>query len=547
MGFRGDWPARAWPARLTRPVGVPPVSRAARWCGWLAVVGIGGSLAVTVAVSLARASWMGPAVPMPKHGPPFELSSWHLTLASATIALWLSAVAGGLGVAAALIAVRRGARPPVWLLLAAAAAVVAVLTVLPPVGSTDSLDYMAFGRMVVLGHSPYVMVPRDLALMHDAVGKSIPWEWGKFPSSYGPAATVEQYLAARLGGTSVARILFWLKLANAVAFGVVAYAADRLLRSDPAARLRAHLLWTINPLLIWQLIAAGHLDVLAAAAGMLGLVVAGGWPARQPERGERLGRVLAGGLLVGLAADVKITFALFGLGLAWAYRRSLAACAVAACGMLAVLLPSYGWFGPPAIKAVTVRDNRTTADNFYQLFGSPHSVLLKHVGIIAAVLVVGLAIVTLARLPIRRTAQPAIFAALAVSTAWLFVWQYQLPSYEAMIICLLILVPACWLDWLVVVRLTAATVALMPGNTVAPPTPLLARISYDDLTLVVPIALICTAATLVVLCLFSRDQRLSLRADSASPAAGTAQLAIRTEARAADTGPLAADSQAANG
>src|SRR5215469_12372003 len=229
-------------ARLGRtPVAVSaqaPVSAArggrpaTRWLGWFAVTGIGSSLGVTVATSLGRATWTGPAVPMPGTGPPFELSSWHLPLASVTIALWLSALAGGLGLAAAMVAVRRGARPPVHLLLVAAAVIVAVLIVLPPAGSTDSLDYMAFGRMVVLGHSPYVMVPWDLGHLHDAVGRSIPWEWGRDPSTYGPAATVEQYVAARLGGTAAARIVFWLKLVNAVAFGLVAFAADRLLRRN---------------------------------------------------------------------------------------------------------------------------------------------------------------------------------------------------------------------------------------------------------------------------------------------------------------------------
>ena len=37
--------------------------------------------------------------------------------------------------------------------------------------------------------------------------------------------------------------------------------------------------------------------------------------------------------------------------------------------MLAVLLPTYAWFGPPAINVLTQRDNRVTADNFYQLLG----------------------------------------------------------------------------------------------------------------------------------------------------------------------------------
>jgi hypothetical protein len=44
----------------------------------------------------------------------------------------------------------------------------------------------------------------------------------------------------------------------------VALGLDRLLRSDPARRARAHLLWSVNRLMLWALMAGGHLDVLAA-------------------------------------------------------------------------------------------------------------------------------------------------------------------------------------------------------------------------------------------------------------------------------------------
>lgn len=487
---------------------------------WLAAAGIGASLTVILAVSLARGSWMGPPMPMPRVGPPFELSSWHLPLNDVAVALWLCAIAGGLGLGAGLIGIRRGARPPIRFLILTAVVVIAILTVLPPVGSTDSLDYMAFGRIMALGHSPYAMVPWDLIRAHDPVAKSIPWEWGRFTTPYGPAATVEEFIAAKLGGTSAAQIVFWLKLANALAFGAVALVADRLLRHDPAARLRAHLLWTINPLLIWQVIAAAHLDVLAAAAGMLGLVIAGGWPsipslATITATGHpRFGRVLAGGALIGLATDVKVSFVLFGLGLFWALRRHPGSCLAAALGMVAVLLPTYAWFGPPAIGAVLGRGNRTTADNFYQLFSSAqHGFLMDHVGIIAAIAVVGVAVVTLTRLPGGQSAQPAILAALALSIAWLFVWQYQLPSYDAMLLCLLILVPAGWLDWLVIIRLTAATIALMPGNPTPLQSHLLARIELSDITLAVPIVLLASVVGLILLCL------LGPRRSVVSPAA----------------------------
>jgi hypothetical protein len=493
--------ARVQPV-LAGPAVQAPADRTGRTCGWLATGGIGIALAVFIVASLARASWMTPHLAMPSVGPPVQIGGWHPPRRVVIPALWLAALIGGLGVAAGLVAARRGARAPIRLLLTTAAIAVAVLTVLPPAGSTDALDYAAFGRIVVLGHSPYVMTPYDLMRVHDVIARSVPQEWDRFPSPYGPAATGEEFLAAVLGGTSAARIAFWLKLWNAIAFGGVALAADRLLRSDPAARLRAHLLWTINPLLIWELIAADHLDVLAAAAGVLGLILANDWPAARRGTQPRWWPVLAGGALIGLAADIKISFILFGLGLALALRRRPAALAAAAGAMLAVLLPGYAWFGSAAVRAILLHGNTTTADNFYQLFSAAqHGFLMRHIALFAVVLVAAAAILALRRLPGRATARPTVFAALALSVAWLFLWQYQLPSYDAMIVCLLILVPASSLDWLVVARLTAGTIALLPGNPKPPPGHLLASIYHYDVVLVVPIVLLGAVLGLVAACL----------------------------------------------
>lgn len=482
-----------------------------------------------IAASLTRASWMSPPLPLPAIGPPFDLTSWHVPAEAVNIWLWLSALLGGLGVTAGLIAVRRGARPSARLLLITAGLAVAVLTVLPPAGSTDLLDYAAFGRMLVLGHSPYVMTPRQLIASHDAISRSVPIVWEHLNSPYGPAASVQEYVAALLGGTSAARIAFWLKLCDAVAFGVVAIVVDRLLRHDQAARLRAHLLWTVNPLLIWQLIAAGHLDVLAAAAGLLGLLLAGGWPLQQPTQ-IRLWRAVGGGALIGLAVDIKISFVLYGLGLAWALcrlgpRRKLPALAASTLGLAAVVLPGYAWFGTPAIAAFLRRDNALSGDNFYYLlsYSDHHSFLIRHVAVIATVLVACIAILAMRRLPGRQSAQTALFAALVLSTAWLFVWQYQLASYDAMIICLLVLYPATSLDWLVIARLTATTFALMPGNPYVEYDHLQARIGYYAVLVAAPVVLLAAVVGLVVLCLAGGLR--ARRADHSTTTASTASAA----------------------
>ena len=472
----------------------------------LAAAGIGSSILVMIAVSAVRDSWMYP--PMARSGswPPWDLRSVHLSAGLVTVALWLAVLAGAGGVAAGLVAVQRGARPSLRALLIAAGLAVAALAVLPAAGSTDAFDYAAYGRIVALGHNPYLMTPYQLRLAHNAFAQSVPFTWQHNVSVYGPLATMEQFLAAKLGGLSAARVVFWLKLWDAIAFGVVAFVMDRLLRSDPAGRLRGHLLWTINPLLLWDIVAAGHLDVLAAAAGLIGLIALG-----QQTGAARPGlpRVLAAGAIIGIAADIKINYALFGLGLAWALRRSPAALAAAAGAATAVLAGSYAWFGLPAVRALADRRNQISADTPYRLLSiEPH--WRSHLALVAAILIVAAALLALRRMPAGVLARPAVRPALALSAAWLFFWPYQFAWYDVMIICLLVLYPASRLDWLVLARLAAGTITNIPGN---PPTIMVRGTAHQVILLhdiavyaLVPLVLFGAAAGLVALCLTGRWQ-----------------------------------------
>jgi hypothetical protein len=364
-----------------------------------------------------------------------------------------------------------------------------------PAGSTDAFDYASYGRIVTLGHNPYVWTPYDLRQMHDPFGASVPVTWEHATSIYGPLATGVNYLAARLGGISVARTVFWLKLWYSIAFGIVASVTDRLLRRDPARRLRAHLLWTINPLLLWDLVAATHVDALAAGLGMLGILALGEHSVS--ERPPAL-RVLTAGALIGAAAEIKINYALFGLGLAWALRRSPRALAQAAVAALLVLLPGYLWFGPAAVQALTDRRNIASGDNFYRFFVL-HPDWRRHLAMIAVVLVVGMAILVLRRLPEGAPSRPAIRPTIAVSAAWLFIWPYQLPWYEAMIICLLVLYPASRLDWLVIAIITAGTLPNIPA-----PGGLVNTVHHFFVVSLAPLVLLAAALGLVALCVTGR-------------------------------------------
>src|SRR5215471_208476 len=443
---------------------VRPEAHRTHFLSGLAAACIGSSILVMIGAALVRSDWMYPPVVMPSVGPPWVVQSLHVSAEAVVVALWVATAVGAAGVVAGLVAVRRGARFSPRALLITAAVAVAVLTVLLPAGSTDAFDYASYGRLVTLGHSPYVTTPYYLHQVHDMFGASVPAQWQHSTSVYGPLATVVNFLAAKLGGTSVARTVFWLKLWYSIGFGVVACVMDRLLRGDPARRLRAHLLWTINPLLLWDLVAAGHVEVLASALGLLGIVALGEHSAA--ARSSML-RVLTAGALIGAAAEIKINYALFGLGLAWALRRSPLALAQAAVAALAVLLPGYLWFGPPAVRALTDRRNLASGDNFYRFFVL-HPDWRKHLAAIAVVLVAGTAILVLRRLPEGAPTRPAIRPTIALSAAWLFIWPYQLPWYEAMIICLLVLYPASRLDWLVLAIVAAGTLPNIPGNPLAP-------------------------------------------------------------------------------
>ena len=494
--------------RMTGGIASPPaegpvrleagLTRGTRALSWLAAVCIGSSILIMIFASLVHSDWMDPPVVMPAIGPPW-VASTHVSAAVVVTSLWVATVLGAAGVVAGLVAVQRGARFNIRTLLITAAVVVAVLTVMLPAGSTDAFDYASYGRIVALGHSPYVMTPYDLLQMHDAFGVSVPVAWEHYTSIYGPLATVVNFLAAKLGGISMAHVVFWLKLWDSIAFGVVAFVMDRLLRRDPARRLRAHLLWTINPLLLWDLVAAGHVEVLAAGAGMLGIVALGEHSAA--SRPSTL-RVLTAGALIGAAAGIKINYALFGLGLAWALRRSPLAVAQAAVAALTVLLPGYLWFGLPAVQALTDRRNLASGDNFYRFFVvEPH--WRRHLALIGAVLVVAMAVLALRRLPQGARARPAVRPTIALAAAWLFFWPYQLPWYEAMIICLLVLYPATRLDWLVLVLVAGGTLPNIPGDPHSSSGGV-AAIHHFLVVTFAPLVLLAVAIGLVALCVTGR-------------------------------------------
>lgn len=507
---------------------VPHRPELVRLTAWLAAAAITASIVIMVGISAA-----GPNVSVPSlhrtSGPPWW-HSLHLTATFVTVSLWFAMVLGCAGVIVGLVAVARGARLPVRPVIALACLAVAALTVLPAAGSTDSISYAANGRMAVIGHSPYVMTPLQLKQAGDPVGRQIPFgeipsTWTNTVSVYGPVATGAEWVAAELGGTSLARITFWLKLEEALAFGAAILILDRMLRNNPEMRLRAHLLWSLNPLLLWEIVASGHVDGLAAVFGLGGVIALRArrqqpGPDQQPDPDQRisvdqqigLGGAVASGLLIGVATGIKVEWALFGLAVAWACRRSLKALAAAAAGFLVVVVPAYLAAGTPAIKVLLTRSPGITWDTMYQLFWRPVlgytqfsvSSVPPHLALIAYLLFAAVAVLALLRFPDRVPGRPALTPALALSLAWLFVTGFQRPWYDVMALSLLALYSASWLDWVVLIRLLAgATIYAQAIQSPAEPHWLYAIGQFNG-TWLTPTIRLLAAVALVWLCVSGR-------------------------------------------
>jgi hypothetical protein len=513
-----------------------------RLLGWLGAAAIAVSTLIIIAVSAAGPNVAVPVMRKPSVSPPWW-HALHLTATFVTVSLWAAMVLGCAGVIAGLVAVARGARPPVRAVMAAAFLAVTVVTVLPSAGSTDAISYAANGRMAVIGHSPYVMTPLQLQRSGDPIGRQIPFNeipstWLTTVSVYGPVATGAEWAAAELGGSSLARITFWLKLEEALAFGAVIVALDRMLRADPAQRLRAHLLWSVNPLLLWEIVASGHIDGLAALFGLLGVVALRLRPSQTSssqtsssqtsssqtssrqtsstpngDRGQIALRDAAlAGLAIGVATGIKAEYALFGLAVAWACRRSVKPLAAAAAGFVLVVVPVYLAAGTPAIKVLITRSPGITWDTMYQLFWRPvlgytqFSVtsVPPHLELVAYLLFAAVAVLAVLRLPDRLPDLPAVTPALALSLAWLFVTAFQRPWYDVMAISLLALYSASRLDWVVLIRLLAgATVYVQAVQSPVQPHWLADLGQFDGAWLTPGVRLLATVA-LVWLCFSGR-------------------------------------------
>jgi hypothetical protein len=468
---------------------------------------------IVISIGLISAvALLGPSAGVPRMPSAYPWPLFYLhgnpTARFVTWSLWLAVVAGAAGVTSGLLAVRRGWRPRPRLLIAGSLIAVLGLMLLPPIGSTDLLDDAVYGRIAALGYSPYRMTPKEFKLTGDPISALAVKHWETYPSPYGPLMTVTQQAASDLGGDSGAKTMFWLKVWNALAFLAVALALDRMLRSDPAGRTRAHLLWTVNPLMLFAVMAGGHNDVLGVVFAVLAVAAF--------RRADFLNGVLAGAL-AGTAIVLKAPFALIGLGLAIAAIRRPRALAGLALGAAAVLLPTYALAGKQAVTSVISESGR--AFNTYQPWQllariAPSVGSLSGANELAIAVTIVLAAILLWRMPSGPAEFPAVRPALMLTLAWLICSPSQRTWYDVMIFPLLALMPATRLDWIALARSAVTLIAQLPAiGTATTGFSWLPHAEQNLNTVLVPAALAVLAVLLVVLCLTGR---ITVRGDPVS-------------------------------
>jgi hypothetical protein len=415
-------------------------------------------------VAMGAAMVLGTSEAVPFFGPtgPFLTLGGAPSPATVMTLTWFAAASAGAGTLTGLYALRRGSfTGPVRLLLAGAV-VACVLALLPPAGSVDMLNYAIYGRIADLGRDPYVTTPIRLAHTGDRVGLLLPSGWQRVPTVYGPVMTAIQWFAAHLGGNSMARILFVMKCGNAIAFIGTGLILDRLTGPDPARRVRACLLWTANPLMLFWMVGSGHADVYAVL-----FLVAALYAMRRSA--------FAGGLLGGAAVAVKASFLFPAAGLvaaAWLTPPRFRRTTGVAAGAVLVAGGGYLLAGPAAIHSLNARLGRTK-DRYLPV---PRYVLDHHGMYEVWMVVLALALTAflwwLFRLPVAFWHRPStdgrrlpadVLPVLVLALGTTLVSPLQYPWYDAMMLPLLALMPYGRMDWLLIVRGVLIGVMTLPG------------------------------------------------------------------------------------
>jgi hypothetical protein len=313
-----------------------------------------------------------------------------------------------------------------------------------------------------------------------------------------------------------------MSLTNALAFLVAGLLLYRTARGDPGRELRAVLLWTANPLLLFELVGGAHNDVLAIVFAVAGLAVF----ARRPRPG--LGRCLLAGALIGAGAAVKVNVAIAGGGpllvllSEWwrvpGERRSLAARVVALCVPAAAVAGlAYLLAGPHSLDQLNRASKSVSLATPWHLLAGATGGLLVTVS--RSTVQTGSVLLTLLLVVLLLRALPRPYAdgdetfriTAALALAWLFAAPYALPWYDGLGWAMLALLAWSAFDWLLLARTAVLALAYLPARD-----PRLAGLPHrlDWLITVVRAQVTPWVLTLTLIALIAVAARWSPRAQS---------------------------------
>ncbi|NYI71284.1 hypothetical protein GGQ54_001844 [Naumannella cuiyingiana] len=408
------------------------------------------------------------------------LPPWHIAAPApwrnewlVTGALWASIAIGGAGMWIGLRALARGWLPRLRRCFGLGVALCLITIGVPPLTSADVLMYAAYGRIAVLGMSPYAVTPAGLfRTQYDPILVYTERPWQDTPSVYGPILNWIQIGANRLGGETVHDVVFWLQLVCMIFMVIACTLAVGLARGD--RRLQARVIWLtiLNPVMIWAVVVSAHNEAIAISFG-----VAAFWFLRR--------RPFVAGVLIGIGCSVKATLGLYGIAMVWAYRRDLPAMlrAIIGAGIPSSIayfvlepealgqaarnsgyLSEVSWLAPVQKLLVTFVAGETS----YDLVS-----LLGWLGMITLAWMLS-RVLPRRRLfglsgeldPRRDPLSDAVRTAVVLTVAWLCTAPYSLPWYDLAAWVPIALYGASRLDVIMLARGLVLNLAFNPGRVV---------------------------------------------------------------------------------
>lgn len=308
---------------------------------------VGIALIVAATAVTVLIAFSGPSAVTLKLGPRNGfLPPWYLPVSWVSLGewivvptLWLMLTLGSIGLWVAWRAVNAGWRPNNRKLFGLGAILCTASCLVPPLTSADVLMYAAYGRLQVLGLSPYGITPAEI--FRQAYDPVLIWTerpWQDTPSVYGPIASFSQYLSAVLGGENMHNIVFWLQMFSLIPFLIIGAIVVKLAHSDPKLQTRAVLFTVMNPLMIWGVLVGAHNEPLSLVFAIAGL-----WFFRKHP--------FVAGIGIGMAGAVKVSMVFYGIAMVWGYRRDPRRLLQLCAGAAVPLILAYGLWMPNALLA----------------------------------------------------------------------------------------------------------------------------------------------------------------------------------------------------